>query len=218
MSPERAAAMSRERIESRSPEETRGARRATRPPGSARATVVACIGELGAGKTCFIQGLARGLGVTSDVTSPTFVLVNQYRGRLPVYHLDAYRTVSLTEVADLGIEEMLDGEGVTLIEWADKLLPLLPARTITVAHRRPRGRAAADHDYRLRAPVIAHVIGALSFAIAYFLSAHLHAAMAEVHRVERWLMFAGLTAAARHLRRPPPAEPARARRGGRGRP
>jgi tRNA threonylcarbamoyladenosine biosynthesis protein TsaE len=93
---------------------------------------VACIGPLGAGKTCFLQGLARGLGVMTDVTSPTFVLVNQYRGRLPVYHVDAYRTGSLTELVDLGLEEMLHGEGVTVIEWADKLLPLLPPRTVTV--------------------------------------------------------------------------------------
>ncbi|HET8530313.1 MAG TPA: tRNA (adenosine(37)-N6)-threonylcarbamoyltransferase complex ATPase subunit type 1 TsaE [Methylomirabilota bacterium] len=94
--------------------------------------VVACTGELGAGKTCFLQGLARGLGVTGPVTSPTFVLVNEYHGRLPVYHLDAYRTGSLTELVDLGLEEMLHGDGVTVIEWADKLLPLLPARTIRV--------------------------------------------------------------------------------------
>ena len=94
--------------------------------------VIACTGELGAGKTCFLQGLARGLGVTSGVTSPTFVLVNQYRGRMPIYHLDAYRTGSLTELVDLGLEEMLHGDGVTVIEWADKLLPLLPARTIHV--------------------------------------------------------------------------------------
>ena len=94
--------------------------------------VVACVGELGAGKTCFLQGVARGLGVTADVTSPTFVLVNVYRGRLPVYHMDAYRTESLLEVVDLGLEEMLDGDGVTLIEWADKVRPLLPARAIVV--------------------------------------------------------------------------------------
>ena len=121
-----------ERIESRSPDETRGIgeRLAAR---LGAGDVVACIGELGAGKTCFIQGLARGLGVTSEVTSPTFVLVNQYRGRLPVYHLDAYRTVSLTELASIGVEEMLYGDGVTVVEWADKLLPLLPPRTITVA-------------------------------------------------------------------------------------
>ena len=97
-----------------------------------RGDVVACIGPLGAGKTCFLQGLARGLGVTTAVTSPTFVLVNQYRGRVPVYHVDAYRTGSLTELVDLGLEEMLHGEGVTIVEWADKLLPLLPPRTMTV--------------------------------------------------------------------------------------
>jgi tRNA threonylcarbamoyladenosine biosynthesis protein TsaE len=94
--------------------------------------VVACIGALGAGKTCFLQGLARGLGVQSPVTSPTFVLVNQYRGRLPVYHVDAYRTETLSELLDLGIEEFFHGDGVTVIEWADKLLPLLPSYTITV--------------------------------------------------------------------------------------
>jgi tRNA threonylcarbamoyladenosine biosynthesis protein TsaE len=117
---------------SRSPEETQavGEQLGARLTAGA---VVACTGELGAGKTCFLQGLARGLGVTADVTSPTFVLINQYRGRLPVYHLDAYRTGSLTELVDLGLEEMLHGDGVTVVEWADKLLPLLPAaRTIHV--------------------------------------------------------------------------------------
>jgi tRNA threonylcarbamoyladenosine biosynthesis protein TsaE len=94
--------------------------------------VVACIGELGAGKTCFLQGLARGLGVESPVTSPTFVLINEYRGRVPVHHVDAYRTESMTEVLDLGIEELMHGDGVTVIEWADKLLPILPAHAIIV--------------------------------------------------------------------------------------
>ena len=110
--------------------------------------VVACIGELGAGKTCFIQGLARGLGVTSEVTSPTFVLVNLYRGRVPVYHLDAYRTASLTELVDIGVEEMFHGDGVTVVEWADKLRPLLPAGAITVTISglgdEPRRIAIAD--------------------------------------------------------------------------
>ena len=94
--------------------------------------VVALSGELGAGKTCFVQGIVRGLGATAHATSPTFVLVNEYRGRLPVHHVDAYRTTSLTELLELGLEELLDGAGVTLVEWADKLLPLLPARTIFV--------------------------------------------------------------------------------------
>ncbi len=94
--------------------------------------VVALTGELGAGKTCFVQGLARALGVTRPVTSPTFVMVNEYRGRLPVHHVDAYRTASLTELLDLGLPELFDDGGVTVIEWADKVGPLLPARTIRV--------------------------------------------------------------------------------------
>jgi tRNA threonylcarbamoyladenosine biosynthesis protein TsaE len=122
---------SAETVISTSPEETQaaGERLGARLQAGA---VVACIGALGVGKTCFLQGLARGLGVESPVTSPTFVLVNQYRGRVPVYHVDAYRTETLTELLDLGIEEFLHGDGVTVIEWADKLLPLLPSRSITV--------------------------------------------------------------------------------------
>src|SRR5882672_5943360 len=94
--------------------------------------VVALSGELGAGKTVFVQGLVRALGVTSGATSPTFVLVNEYRGRLPVHHVDAYRTETLTELLDLGLDELFSGDGVTVVEWADKLLPLLPAHAIHV--------------------------------------------------------------------------------------
>src|SRR6058998_1398570 len=97
--------------------------------------VVALIGELGAGKTCFIQGLVRGLGAAVRATSPTFVLVNQYKGRVPIHHVDAYRTQSLTEMIDLGLLELMSGEGVTLIEWADKLRSLLPPDAIHVSIR-----------------------------------------------------------------------------------
>jgi tRNA threonylcarbamoyladenosine biosynthesis protein TsaE len=92
---------------------------------------VALTGELGAGKTCFTQGLVRGLGVTARATSPTFVLVNEYRGRLPVHHVDAYRTASLAELLDLGVPELF-GDGVTIVEWADKLEALLPPDTVRV--------------------------------------------------------------------------------------
>lgn len=119
------------RYESRSPEETQRLGEALGRRLKA-GDVVATIGELGAGKTCFLQGLVRGLGVTETATSPTFVLINQYRGRLPVYHVDAYRTTSLTELLDLGLEELFYGEGVTVVEWADKLLPLLPPPAVTV--------------------------------------------------------------------------------------
>jgi tRNA threonylcarbamoyladenosine biosynthesis protein TsaE len=101
---------------------------ATLGPGA----VVALTGELGAGKTCFVQGLVRGLGATVRATSPTFVLVNQYTGRVSIHHVDAYRTDSMTELIDLGLLEMVGGEGVTVIEWADKLTPLLPADSIHV--------------------------------------------------------------------------------------
>jgi tRNA threonylcarbamoyladenosine biosynthesis protein TsaE len=94
--------------------------------------VVALYGELGAGKTCFVQGLVRGLDVVRHATSPTFVMVNEYRGRLPVHHVDAYRATSLAELVDLGLLDLLGGDVVTLIEWADKVEPLLPERTVRV--------------------------------------------------------------------------------------
>jgi tRNA threonylcarbamoyladenosine biosynthesis protein TsaE len=94
--------------------------------------VVGLTGELGAGKTCFVQGLVRGLGVATPATSPTFVLVNEYRGRLPVHHVDVYRTQGLTELLDVGLEELIAGGGVTVVEWADRCEPLLPPRTIRV--------------------------------------------------------------------------------------
>jgi tRNA threonylcarbamoyladenosine biosynthesis protein TsaE len=94
--------------------------------------VVALTGELGAGKTVFVQGLVRALGVQGSATSPTFVLVNEYRGRLPVHHVDAYRTSGPVELLELGLEELMDGEGVTLVEWAERAEPLLPARAVRV--------------------------------------------------------------------------------------
>lgn len=94
--------------------------------------VVALTGELGAGKTCFVQGLVRALGAAAGATSPTFVLVNEYRGRLPIHHVDAYRTGSAAELVDLGLLELMDGDGVTLIEWAETAELLLPERTIRV--------------------------------------------------------------------------------------
>jgi len=118
-------------IISGSPEETQaaGERLAqTLTPGD----VVGLTGDLGAGKTCFIQGLARGLGIKGHATSPTFVLINEYRGRLPVRHVDAYRTESLAQLLDLGLPELFDEPGITVIEWADKVEPLLPPRTVRV--------------------------------------------------------------------------------------
>lgn len=91
-----------------------------------RGDVVLLAGDLGAGKTTLTQGFARGLGVTEQVTSPTFVLMRPYEGRLPLMHVDAYRLEHLQEVIDLGLPEMLDDGAVAVIEWGDVVAPALP--------------------------------------------------------------------------------------------
>lgn len=88
--------------------------------------LVLLAGDLGAGKTAFVQGFGRGLGVAGRITSPTFTLVHVYEGRVPVHHLDVYRIEQLGEALDLGLPEMLDAGGVVLIEWGDAILPVLP--------------------------------------------------------------------------------------------
>jgi len=95
--------------------------------------VLALSGDLGAGKTCFVKGVALGLGITQDVTSPTFTLIHEYRGgRLPVFHVDLYRLDSAQQAEAIGLEDCMAGDGVTVIEWAEKVEPLLPARTIRI--------------------------------------------------------------------------------------
>jgi tRNA threonylcarbamoyladenosine biosynthesis protein TsaE len=89
--------------------------------------VIALTGQLGAGKTTLIQGIAAGLGVKDYVTSPTFIIINEYDGRLPLYHIDLYRLDEGLAVADLGIEEYFARGGVSVIEWAERLGSLLPA-------------------------------------------------------------------------------------------
>lgn len=110
---------------SRAPEETRelgAALAALLVPGD----VVSLTGDLGAGKTCLVQGAALSLGVKERVSSPTFVLVREYRGDVPIYHLDVYRLDRLQEVLDLGFEDLLDPGGVIFIEWGDVIDSLLP--------------------------------------------------------------------------------------------
>ena len=87
-------------------------------------------GDLGAGKTTFTQGLARGLGVTRNVTSPTFTLMKSYKGRLPLYHIDAYRLENITQ--DLGFEDYIDGDGVCVIEWANFIEYVLPDQLLNI--------------------------------------------------------------------------------------
>ncbi|GJQ20381.1 MAG: hypothetical protein HBSIN02_07360 [Bacteroidia bacterium] len=103
-----------------------------------RGDVVALYGDLGTGKTQFVKGLCEAFGVSENVSSPTFVLLHRYRGRdrsgreLFIHHLDLYRVGSPEEVLDLGYEELFFGDGLVVVEWAERLGPLLPPRRIDV--------------------------------------------------------------------------------------
>lgn len=93
--------------------------------------VWALAGDLGAGKTHFVQGVAAGLGSVASVTSPTFGLVHEYSdGRLPLFHFDFYRLKTAAEALALGLDEYLDGDGLTVIEWADRFPELMPPGTV----------------------------------------------------------------------------------------
>ena len=104
--------------------------------------VILLVGELGAGKTCLTQGIAQGLGIDDYVVSPTFMLLREYYGRLPLYHIDCYRLDGIEEVADLGIDDYLYGNGVCVVEWADRVLEAFPEEhlLIEMQHRAPSKR------------------------------------------------------------------------------
>ena len=89
-------------------------------------TVIALHGDLGAGKTCFIQGYAAALGIDEPITSPTYTLIGEYEGRLPLHHIDLYRLSGPEEALGLGLEEYFDANGITAIEWAERAEGLLP--------------------------------------------------------------------------------------------
>ncbi|WP_126425065.1 tRNA (adenosine(37)-N6)-threonylcarbamoyltransferase complex ATPase subunit type 1 TsaE [Brevibacillus marinus] len=95
-------------------------------------------GDLGAGKTTFTQGLARGLDIAEQVNSPTFTIVKEYQGRLPLYHIDVYRIADDPESLDL--DEYFFGDGVCVVEWASLIEPLLPERRLTVTLRHADGQ------------------------------------------------------------------------------
>jgi tRNA threonylcarbamoyladenosine biosynthesis protein TsaE len=97
-------------------------------PGS----VVALRGGLGAGKTCLVKGIARGLGVKETVTSPTYTIISEYRGSIPLYHIDAYRLEGDDDFDGLGGRELLYGRGVSVVEWSERIPQSLPQNAIFI--------------------------------------------------------------------------------------
>ncbi|MGA2671471.1 MAG: tRNA (adenosine(37)-N6)-threonylcarbamoyltransferase complex ATPase subunit type 1 TsaE [Dehalococcoidia bacterium] len=100
-----------------------------------KADVFLLVGELGTGKTCLIQGIARGLNVKEYAFSPSFVILREYHGRLPLYHIDFYRLDRIEEIADLGLEEYFYGNGVCVVEWAEKGLQVIPRDNLLITIR-----------------------------------------------------------------------------------
>lgn len=95
--------------------------------------LVLLTGDLGAGKTAFVQGFGRALGVTEPITSPTFALAQRYDGEMVLHHLDVYRLSQLHEVIDLGVGELLDEGGVVVVEWGEAVVPVVPRDYLEVA-------------------------------------------------------------------------------------
>ena len=95
--------------------------------------IVALLGDLGAGKTALVKGIARGLGIEQEATSPTFTFIHEYRdGRLPLFHIDLYRLDAIEQALAIGIEDYLNPAGITVIEWAEKIETLLPEGTTRI--------------------------------------------------------------------------------------
>lgn len=138
-------------VTTNSPDETRivGASLApTLLPGD----VISLSGDLGAGKTVFVQGLATALGVESGVTSPTFTIVHEYEGRYPIIHMDVYRLDSFQEVLDLGFEELLDPQAILLVEWGEAVTPLFPRSYLEIEIRQMEEPDHRQFIFRPRGP------------------------------------------------------------------
>ncbi len=123
--------MKKQTIASNSPEETQ-ALAASLLRGLKRGAVLALHGELGSGKTCFVQGLAAALGVEQIVASPSYTLINEYAGRCPLYHIDLYRLQNISELHELGLEDYFETDGITAVEWAERAADLLPETALHV--------------------------------------------------------------------------------------
>lgn len=111
-----------------------------------RGDVVCLIGELGTGKTAFTGGIARALGIDGYITSPTFTIVNEYEGKIPLYHFDAYRISDSSEMFEIGFEEYISGNGIVVVEWAELIKDILPTDVVDVYIKKDFN---ADKDIRL---------------------------------------------------------------------
>lgn len=113
-------------------------------------TVIALNGELGAGKTALAKGIARGLGVQNGVISPSYVLMNIYPGRLTLYHFDFYRLENEEELLELGLEEYFYGDGVVVVEWADKFPGILPGERLEIEMKKNPQDPESSRDLYLQ--------------------------------------------------------------------
>lgn len=148
-------------VKTRNPGETRriGARigQVLRP-----GDVLGLVGELGAGKTCLVQGIAEGLGVPPSyiVTSPTFTLINDYPGRLPLAHVDVYRLGGIADLEEMGLEEYFAGKGVVVVEWAEKIRGVLPVETVWICVHRE-----SETERRIAVSGLDHAAGRIAAAM-----------------------------------------------------
>ena len=114
-------------------------------------TIIALVGELGAGKSVLVKGLAKGLGVEEEPNSPTFVIMNCYEGRLPLFHFDLYRVADEDELIAMGYEEFFFGEGVAAVEWADRVPGIFPEEAIEIEITIPEeGESESSRDINIK--------------------------------------------------------------------
>lgn len=119
--------------------------------------VLALFGDLGAGKTTITKGIAKGLGLTADVHSPTFTLIHEHPGPTPLYHVDLYRLESELEVEGIGIEEYIYSDGVTIIEWADRMRSMLPPDRLDM-ELRMKGDTEREFTFSSESPAMQEII------------------------------------------------------------
>ncbi len=113
-------------------------------PGS----IIALVGDLGAGKTVLAKGIAKGLGVVEEPNSPTYVIMNSYEGRIPFYHFDLYRVENEDELLGIGYDEFFFGDGVAAVEWADRVQGIFPEHTIRIEIRIPESESEDSETTR----------------------------------------------------------------------